>query len=58
MRCQCKREDRSIRRIDLAVHRRIRKIAREQIRSRVNGGLHFLHSYIDAEIEFELKRDN
>src|SRR5690349_2787537 len=50
-------EDGGVRRVDLAVHGRIREIARQEVGSRVDRGLDALFSYVEIEIEAELEGD-
>ena len=49
--------DRRIRRVHLAVHRRVGQIARQQVGGGVNGRLHFLLGDVQRQGQLELQRD-
>ena len=50
--------DRRIRRVDLAVDRRVGQIARQQVGGGVNGRLHFLLGDVQRQGQLELERDD
>ena len=56
--CQRQRDYRRVGRIDFAVDRRVRQIARQERSAGIDRGLYFLFRDVDAQIERELQCDD